>query len=260
MIRVRSRFATKLEELQSYLNQGGAVPRHVAIIMDGNGRWAKRRGLPRAAGHREGVKSVKSIVEACGELGVEYLTLYTFSKENWGRPSTEVSTLMKLLVSSLRKEINELMEKNVRLTTIGELDDMPADVAAELRDAAERTKHNTGLNLVLALSYGARNEIVSAVKNLARRVASGELYAEDIDEEQLSNALFTANLPDPDLLIRTSGEQRLSNFLLWQVAYAEMYITRVFWPDFRKREFYEALISFMKRERRFGMVSEQLVK
>jgi undecaprenyl diphosphate synthase len=233
------------DELQSMLEQGYELPQHVAIIMDGNGRWAKQRALPRAAGHREGVKSVRSV-------------LYTFSKENWQRPAMEVSMLMKLLVTSLRSEIDEMMEKNVRLNTLGDLNDLPPFVREELIDGMERTKHNTGLKLNLALSYGARSEIVAAVKEVARRVRDGELYLEDIDEEIFSDSLYTQNIPDPDLLIRTSGEQRISNFLLWQLAYSELYITRTYWPDFRKEEFCGALINYIYRERRFGMVSEQL--
>ncbi len=236
------------------------LPQHVAIIMDGNGRWARRRGLPRVAGHREGVKSVRAIVEASGELGIDVLTLYTFSKENWRRPATEVTTLMKLLVNALRKEINELHANNVKLNAIGTLEDLPQFVYEELMEAMERTRHNTGLTLNLALSYGGRSEIVAATKEIARKVRNGELYLEDIDEELFSEHLYTFNLPDPDLLIRTNGEERISNFLLWQIAYTELYITRTLWPDFRKREFYEALICYMKRERRFGMVSEQLQK
>ena len=254
------KFSTHWEELQSMVDQGYELPTHVAIIMDGNGRWAKQRALPRAAGHREGVKSVRSIVEAAGELKIDFLTLYTFSKENWQRPAMEVSLLMKLLVSSLRSEIDELMENNVRLNTLGDLNDLPSFAREELISGMERTRNNTGLKLNLALSYGGRSEILSAVKEVARKVRDGELYLEDIDDEIFSDSLYTKNIPDPDLLIRTSGEQRISNFLLWQLAYSEIYITRTFWPDFRKEEFYESLVSFMRRERRFGMVSEQLKK
>ncbi|RMH89438.1 MAG: isoprenyl transferase [Calditrichaeota bacterium] len=248
----------KHRELQLLLDQGHELPRHVAIIMDGNGRWARRRGLPRAAGHREGVKSVRAVVEAAGELGIEYLTLYTFSKENWKRPVTEVSTLMKLLVSALRKEIDELMKNNVRLRAIGDINDLPEFARDELVQAIERTSHNTGLNLNLALSYGGRSEILAAVRELAYRVRNGELHPEDIDEEIFSGALYTRGIPDPDLLIRTSGEERISNFLLWQLAYTELYITRTLWPDFRKREFYTAIVDYLRRERRFGMISEQV--
>lgn len=260
MIRMMKKPSSRLDELQGLLDQGHELPQHVAIIMDGNGRWAKRRGLPRAAGHREGVKSVRSVVEAAGELGIEFLTLYTFSKENWQRPMDEVSLLMKLLVTSLRSEIDELAAKNVHLNVLGDLQDLPHFARAALIEAMERTQHNTGLKLNLALSYGGRAEIVNAVKDIARRVRDGELYLEDIDEYTIGESLYTRHMPDPDLLIRTSGEQRISNFLLWQVAYAEIYITRTLWPDFRKTEFYEALINYLRRERRFGMVSEQLQK
>lgn len=260
MIGMMKKPSSRLDELQGLLDRGHELPQHVAIIMDGNGRWAKRRALPRAAGHREGVKSVRSVVEAAGELGIEFLTLYTFSKENWQRPMDEVSLLMKLLVTSLKSEINELAAKNVHLNVLGDLDDLPLFARAELLEAMERTRHNTGLKLNLALSYGGRAEIVAAVKDIARRVRDGELYLEDIDEYTIGESLYTRNMPDPDLLIRTSGEQRISNFLLWQVAYAEIYITRTLWPDFRKTEFYEALINYLRRERRFGMVSEQLQK
>lgn len=260
MLRTVKRSPSRLTELQSLIEQGLSLPQHVAIIMDGNGRWAKNRSLPRAAGHREGVKSVREIVEAAGELGISYLTLYTFSKENWRRPMAEVSMLMKLLVSSLRSEIDELMKNNVRLLTIGDLADLPPFAREELQQGVERTSRNTGLTLSLALSYGSRAEIVAAAKEIARRVRDGELYLEDIDDECFSEALFTNQLPDPDLLIRTSGEQRISNFLLWQLAYTELYMTNTLWPAFRKEEFYKAIINFMRRERRFGMISEQVAR
>ncbi len=260
MIGVLKRQMTRAEELDSLISQGYHLPEHVAIIMDGNGRWAKRRALPRAAGHREGVKSVRKIVEIAGNLKIEHLTLYTFSKENWRRPISEVNTLMKLLVSSIRKEIDELMEKNVRLRTIGDLNDLPPAARDEMLDATERTRHNTGLSLNLALSYGGRSEIVSAIKNIAERVCNGDLFINEIDDQVVADALYTREIPDPDLLIRTSGEQRISNFLLWQVAYSELYITQTAWPDFREEEFCKAIISYLRRERRFGMVSEQLQK
>ncbi len=260
MIRSMNRLNTKEEKLNRLIEAGHELPRHIAIIMDGNGRWAKRRALPRAAGHREGVKSVKKIVEAAGRLGVEYLTLYTFSKENWQRPQNEVSMLMKLLVSSLKNEIDELMEKNVRLHVIGDLNDLPEFARGEMLEGIERTRHNTGLNLVLALSYGSRAEIVNAMREVARQVRNGELHLEDIDEETICSSLYTRDIPDPDLLIRTSGEQRISNFLLWQLAYAEIYITRTCWPGFRSENLCEAILSYLQRERRFGKVSEQLMK
>ena len=260
MIGLMKQYLSKEDEYKKRIEQGYQVPSHVAIIMDGNGRWAKRRGLPRAAGHREGVKSVRKIVEAAGEVGVGYLTLYTFSRENWQRPASEVSTLMRLLVSSLRNEIEDLMSKNVRLQVFGEMSDLPDFAAQELQEGIERTGNNTGLTLNLALSYGSRTEILSAVKDVARKVRDGELYLEDIDDQVFSDSLYTRNVPDPDLLIRTSGEQRISNFLLWQLAYAELYITRTNWPDFRREQFFEALLTYASRERRFGMISEQLVK
>jgi undecaprenyl diphosphate synthase len=240
------------------LNQNHELPNHVAVIMDGNGRWATQRGLPRVAGHRAGVKSVRAIVEAAGELGIEVLTLYTFSKENWQRPVNEVSTLMKLLASTLRKEINELHQKNVQIRTIGDLDDLPQFAYEQVVEGIEKTRHNTGLILNLALSYGGRSEIMKAVREIAEKVRDGELYLGDVDEEIFSDFLYSKNLPDPDLLIRTSGEQRISNFLLWQLAYAEIYLTPTLWPDFGKKEFYDALVWYMKRERRFGRVSQQI--
>lgn len=250
----------KLLQLKKMLEEGHELPRHVAIIMDGNGRWAKRRNLPRAAGHREGIKSVRAIVEAAGDLGIEVLTLYTFSKENWRRPATEVSTLMKLLASTLSKEINELNEKNVRFQVIGDIEDLPQFVYQQVVEGIEKTRHNTGLTLNIALSYGGRAEIVRAVTEIARKVRDGELYLGDVDEDVFSDYLYTKNLPDPDLLIRTSGEQRISNFLLWQLAYSEILLSDTLWPDFRKEDFYDALVCYMKRERRFGMVSDQIRK
>ncbi len=226
--------------------------------MDGNGRWAKQRALPRVAGHREGVNSVRDIVEACGQLGVKCLTLYTFSTENWKRPMQEVSTLMRLLVKALRDETDRLYKNNVRLTAIGDLKQLPAEVQRELRDAFERTRTNTGLNLNLALSYSGRREIVEASKRIAADVADGKLSPDDVNESLFSKYLSTADMPDPDLLVRTSGEYRISNFLLYQSAYTEIYFSRVFWPDFRRNQLYEAIGDFQKRERRFGLVSEQV--
>jgi len=236
------------------------LPGHIAIIMDGNGRWAKQRGLPRVMGHREGVKSVRTIVEVCGELGIKTLTLYTFSTENWRRPKEEVSALMKLLLKTIRREIDDLMRNNVRLTVIGNLLGLPEEAAHPMQAAADRTASNTGLNLVLALNYGGREEIVHAVRRIGVKIQSGILDPDAIDSETIGRHLYTSNLPDPDLLIRTSGELRLSNFLLWQLAYTEIYITAVLWPDFRKDELYKAIASFQQRERRFGKVSEQLKK
>ena len=234
------------------------LPRHIAIIMDGNGRWAKQRGLPRVAGHREGVKSVRDVVEACGELGVACLTLYTFSTENWRRPVSEVSALMKLLLQTLRKEVNDLIQKNVRLTAVGDITRLPDAARDGILDGIEKTKSNTGLVLNLALNYGAREEIVTAVRAIATQVRAGKLEPEAITSETLAGNLYTAEFPDPDLLIRTSGEFRLSNFLLWQLAYTEFYITDVLWPDFRRQHLYEAIVDYQRRERRFGKVGDQL--
>ncbi|MFQ6673965.1 MAG: isoprenyl transferase [Fidelibacterota bacterium] len=246
------------EELRARVEANGNLPRHIAIIMDGNGRWAKSRNLPRIAGHREGINSVREITRACGELGIEYLTLYTFSKENWARPVSEVSALMNLLVQTIRKEISDLMENNVRLHVIGHLDELPAKPRREMEEGIRRTSANTGLNLILALNYGGRTEIVDAVKGICREAAEGKVAVEDITEDTFKRYLYTAPIPDPDMIVRTSGEYRISNFLLWQLAYAEIYITPVHWPAFRRPQLYEAIIDFQCRERRFGRVSEQM--
>ena len=226
--------------------------------MDGNGRWANSRGLPRIAGHREGVRTVRKITEICGELDVQILTLYTFSSENWNRPPTEVSALMKLLVSSLRREVKELMKNNVRFTVIGDINELKNNVQNELLESIQKTKNNTGLNLNLALSYGSRKEILFAVKQLAEKVSNGEIDTEQIDEPLFSQMLYTRDIPDPDLLIRTGGEFRLSNFLLWQIAYTEIHVTDIFWPAFGKEELMTAIYEYQNRERRFGKISEQL--
>jgi len=236
----------------------GNIPRHIAIIMDGNGRWAKQRGKSRAMGHREGVRSVREIVEACARINVSYLTLYTFSTENWKRPQDEVSMLMGLLVSSLRQELDSLHANGVRLMTMGETGKLPAEAQRELTSAMEKTRDNTGLTLNLALSYSGRWDLVRAMKRIAMDVRSGRISPEDIDDALISSHLSTAALPDPDLLIRTSGELRLSNFLLWELAYTELYISTCYWPEFRSLELVEAVRSFQQRERRFGLVSEQL--
>jgi undecaprenyl diphosphate synthase len=249
----------KDQKIQEELKRIGNLPRHIAIIMDGNGRWARRRGLPRVAGHRQAIDSVRDVVEACGELGIEVLTLYTFSVENWGRPREEVNALMDLLVETIRSELDELLKNNVRLITIGHLDDLPPLTRESMEYAIEKTKHCTGLILNLALSYGGRREIVDAVKAIARKVKQGVINPDAIDESVVADHLYTRGLPDPDLLIRTSGELRISNFLLWQLAYTEMYVTDVLWPDFRREHLYEAIRSYQKRERRFGLVSEQLI-
>lgn len=246
------------KKLQERLHKNGHIPEHIAVIMDGNGRWAKKRMLPRVAGHHEGVNSVRDIVEACGQIGVKYLTLYTFSTENWNRPKEEVSILMRLLVSSLRDERDKLHNNNVRVKTIGNFSSLPQDAQDEFLDAIELTKNNTGLTLILALSYSGRWDIANGMKRIAEQVKNGTLDPDTITEEIISQNLATKNIPDPDLLIRTSGELRISNFLLWQIAYSEMYVTDVLWPDFRRNELYCAIESFQSRERRFGKVSEQL--
>ena len=245
---------------QNRLKETGNIPVHIAIIMDGNGRWAKQRGLPRIAGHKEGVESVRDIVETCGQVGVQYLTLYAFSTENWKRPKEEVSMLMRLLMRALRDETDKLHQKNVRVHAIGNIQELPQKVQDELLDAIERTKENTGLKLYLALSYSGRWDLTNAIKKIAFEIDSGKINPEQINDQIISQHLSTQGVPDPDLLIRTSGELRISNFLLWQLAYSEIYISDVLWPNFRRNELYEAIDDFQKRERRFGMVSEQLTK
>ncbi len=234
------------------------LPKHLAIIMDGNGRWAKQKGMMRIFGHENGSKSVKAVVEASARLGIENLTLYAFSTENWNRPQNEVKTLMKLLVSSLRKEMKSLIENNIRLHTIGNLDKLPKSVQKELLEVIEKTKNNTRMTLTVALSYGSREELAHAVKEISYKVKNNIISIGDIDELIINQHLYTQNLPDVDLLIRTSGEHRISNFLLWQIAYAELYFTDVLWPDFREEDLYMAIIDYQKRERRFGKTSEQL--
>ena len=230
------------------------LPRHVAIIMDGNGRWATRRGLPRVAGHREGVSTARTIIRAAGELGVSYLTLYAFSTENWSRPEAEVSMLMRLLEEAIHRELPELMERNVRLRVIGRGHGVPVPVRRGLDRVVEATRENTGLNLLMAFNYGGRDELIDAVRSIAGRVARGELQPEAITEADVSGALYTAGTPDPDLLIRTSGEMRVSNFLLWQIAYTELWITPTLWPDFQAPDLYRAIAEFQGRARRFGGV------
>ncbi len=234
------------------------LPKHVAIIMDGNGRWAKQQGKNRVFGHRQGAKSVKEIVQAAGELGIDYLTLYAFSTENWNRPKLEVDALMALLISSINKETKELIQNNVRLLSIGNHAILPKNVRNKLYEAIEQTKNNTGLTLVLALSYSARWEIIEAAKKVAQLAVNQKISIEDIDEEMINQNLATATIPDPELMIRTSGEFRISNFLLWQLAYSELYFTDKLWPEFGKKEFFEALLDYQSRERRFGKTSEQL--
>ncbi|MBW1657089.1 isoprenyl transferase [Flavobacterium quisquiliarum] len=234
------------------------LPKHLAIIMDGNGRWAKQQGYLRAFGHENGTKSVKEIIKTSAKLGIEYLTLYAFSTENWNRPKLEVQALMKILINSLKKELVTLQENNIRLNAIGNLDKLPKTAQKELLDVMEKTKDNSRLTLTLALSYGSREELVSAVKAISDKVKNNIISIDTIDDSIINEHLYTQNLPDVDLLIRTSGEHRISNFLLWQIAYAELYFTNVLWPDFKDQDLYEAIISYQKRERRFGKTSEQI--
>jgi undecaprenyl diphosphate synthase len=231
------------------------VPQHIAIIMDGNGRWAKQKGKPRIEGHRAGIHVVREIVRVCGELGVKFLTLYSFSIENWSRPRQEVQALMLLLKRFLRSELKELMSSDVRFMAIGRIKDLPKAVQDELASVTEKTKDNRGLTLVLALSYGGRAEITDAVKEIAVQAAGEKISPDDINEEMISRHLYTRQIPDPDLLIRTSGEMRVSNFLLWQISYAEIWVTQTLWPDFNRSELNLAIEEFQKRERRFGALS-----
>jgi undecaprenyl diphosphate synthase len=234
------------------------LPKHVAIIMDGNGRWAKQKGLLRTLGHENGTKSVKTTVETCAKLGIENLTLYAFSTENWNRPKLEVDTLMKLLVRSLKNELKTLQDNNIRLNSIGNLSKLPAPIRKELQEVIDKTKTNSRMTLTLALSYGSREELINVVKNISNKVKNNIISIDTIDESIINQHLYTHNLPDIDLLIRTSGEHRISNFLLWQIAYSELFFTEVLWPDFTEENLYEAIISYQKRERRFGKTSEQI--
>lgn len=234
------------------------LPKHIAIIMDGNGRWAKQQGNARIFGHRNAIKAVRDVCEGCAELGVGYLTLYAFSTENWNRPKMEVSALMDLLVSTINSETETLIKNNIRLNAIGRLTDLPEKVLTNLKEAISRTKDNTGLTLTLALSYSSKMELVDAFRKIAADVKDGKISADQIDDSVISRSLYTGNMPDPDLLIRTSGELRISNFMLWQLAYSELYFTSTFWPDFDKEELYKAIVDYQQRERRFGMTSEQL--
>ncbi len=226
--------------------------------MDGNGRWAQKHGLPRVAGHNEGVTSVEEIIDVCTEIGVQYLTIYTFSEENWRRPTWEVASLMQLLVTTINRQLKRLMERNVRVQTIGHLNKLPDFARKAMLRGMERTRDNTGLVLNVALSYGGRQELVDAFKAMSRQIAAGELTPDEINEYVVARYLYTAEQPDPDLIIRTGGEHRISNFLLWQIAYAEIYFTDIPWPEFRKEPFVEALWDYIHRERRFGMISEQI--
>lgn len=234
------------------------IPKHIAIIMDGNGRWAKKQGLMRVRGHEKGAKAIRQTVKACADLGVENITLYAFSTENWNRPKLEVDTLMKILVSSLKKELPTLEESNVSLRAIGRLDLLPKKAQKELAEVIELTKDNSKMNLTLALSYGSREELISVIKKVSSQVKEGTLEIDQIDTDVINKHLYTNYMTDVDLLIRTSGEQRISNFLLWQIAYAELYFTEVLWPDFRKEHLVEAIHNYQDRERRFGKTSEQL--
>jgi len=236
----------------------GNVPEHIAIIMDGNGRWAKQRGAMRVFGHRNAVKAVRDTTEACAELGVKYLTLYAFSTENWSRPQEEVNALMELLVNTIRGETETLMKNKVRLVAIGNIRNLPGSCQRELEEAMQITRHNQGLTLVLALSYSGRWEILEAVRQIADEVEKGNLHSPDIDDKVFARYLNTTGIPDPELLIRTSGEMRISNFLLWQIAYSELYMSEILWPDFRREHLYEAIRSYQQRERRFGKISEQV--
>ena len=235
------------------------LPRHIAIIMDGNGRWAKRRNQPRVFGHRQGAKSVRKVVEATARLGINNLTLYAFSTENWNRPKHEIKTLMKLLVNALKNELGLMMKNNIRLNAIGHTDMMPTNVQQELQEVLDETKENTGLVLTLALSYGARQEILRAVQEISHKVKNNIISVENVDDNIINKHLYTQNLPDVDLLIRTSGEVRISNFLLWQIAYAELYFTDELWPDFNETSLHKAIAEYQKRERRFGKTSEQII-
>lgn len=249
---------TDVDKLKQQVLSHGDLPKHVAIIMDGNGRWAKSKSQPRIFGHKAGIKTVRKITELAGELNLEALTLYTFSSENWKRPKLEVSALMNLLLETITKEVDDLDRNNVRLTVVGDLQSMPAGTRDAMLAGIERTSNNTGLNLNLALNYGGRQEILHAVQAIAEAVEGGEIKPSDIDEKMISDHLYTSKMIDPDLMIRTSGEFRLSNFLLWQLAYTEIFVTPVYWPAFGEKDFLEAIVNFQKRERRYGQVSEQI--
>ena len=234
------------------------LPNHIAIIMDGNGRWAKSKGLLRNIGHQNGAKTVKEVVETCAKINVKYLTLYAFSTENWNRPKLEVELLMKLLISSLKKEVKTLQKNNIKLSTIGNLNSLPTKVANELKDVIEKTKDNNRLTLTLALSYGSQEELIKTIKEISLKVKNNLISPENIDKSVINNHLYDHYLPDVDLLIRTSGEQRISNFLLWEIAYAELFFSDILWPDFNKENLFEAILNYQNRERRFGKTSDQL--
>lgn len=244
--------STNTSQLKEQISESGRLPRHIAIIMDGNGRWARQKGFPRIAGHREGINSVREVVRAAGELGIEVLTLYVFSAENWRRPRREIGALMRLLRETTEREIDDLMKNDVRLAVIGRLEDVAPAARRVLQDAVARTKDNKGLLLNLAINYGGRTELIDAIRKLVQDIGAGRVRSQAIDERIFRNYLYTGELPDPDLLIRTSGEMRISNFLLWQIAYAEIYVTDVLWPDFRREHLYRAILDYQRRERRFG--------
>lgn len=247
----------QIEQLKEHIDKQN-LPKHIAITMDGNGRWAKKQGHNRIFGHRNAIKAVRDCTEGCAELGVEYLTLYTFSNENWNRPKKEVAALMQLLVKTIQSETKTLQENDIQFNTIGEIEKLPNAVQELIKKTKELTKHNKRMTLTLALSYGSRSEIFEAAKQIAKAVKNNEIDINDFEEADFENYLETKGIPDPELMIRTSGENRISNFLLWQLAYAELYFTEVLWPDFRKEHLYQAIINFQQRERRFGMTSEQV--
>ena len=247
-----------IKDIEDSIINKNNIPKHIAIIMDGNGRWAKAHSLPRIAGHKEGIDSVRAITKKCGDIGVKHLSLYTFSSENWHRPKNEVKALMRLLLLTIRHEIKDLNKNNVRLSTIGNMDDLPDDARKGMEEGLKITENNSGLNLILALSYGGRQEILKMAQSIAIKAVNGEIEPEKLSEVDIINELDTAKIPDPDLLIRTGGEQRISNFLLWQIAYSEIYVTDTYWPEFREKELLDAVADFQDRERRFGHISEQL--
>jgi undecaprenyl diphosphate synthase len=249
-----------IKDIENSIINNNNIPKHIAIIMDGNGRWAKAHSLPRIAGHKEGIDSVRAITKKCGDIGVKHLSLYTFSSENWSRPIKEVKALMGLLLLTIRREIKDLNKNNVRLTTIGNMGDLPDDARKGMEEGLKITENNSGLNLILALSYGGRQEILKMVQSIARKAVNGEIEPEKLSESDIVNELDTAKIPDPDLLIRTGGDQRISNFLLWQIAYSEIYVTDTYWPEFKEKELLDAVADFQDRERRFGRISEQLDK
>ena len=249
-----------IENIEDSIIIKNNIPKHIAIIMDGNGRWAKEHSLPRIAGHKEGIDSVRAITKQCGDIGVKHLSLYTFSSENWHRPKNEVKALMRLLLVTIRREIKDLNKNNVRLSTIGNMGDLPDDARKGMEEGLKITENNSGLNLILALSYGGRQEILKMVQSIARKAVNGEIEPEKLGEIDIVNELDTAKIPDPDLLIRTGGDQRISNFLLWQIAYSEIYVTDTYWPEFKEKELLDAVADFQDRERRFGCISEQLDK